>query len=427
MSLSLDTFKDSIPFITFVSGIIVSLYYLCIYRTQEQTKRAENFTNCSKNLFDENETAQITAAILLRGFLKYKRYRPDTINLIVALLRTLQTGNLQKTLADGISYIDSADGQDFQNVNMKNASIKPKARIMYEITSDHRYLRKGISMRCADFYNANLSCSSINNIHAQEAIFQNCMVKNTAFHHCCLRNAVFNQADLENVIFDNCDLVGATFMNAKYLDTVRLRGPMCDKSDKLLDYLNDKGVFNLSNIEHTSGKYIYKVPDRRIFISKLGLMSPAQISYFNDIKDYLIRAYNVTPVYIDRDKYKHDGQLNEINNKLSKCSGLIVLAFSYMDVTEGILHKNSGDDIIANRCYPSPWLHIETALAYNMGLPCLIISEKGTTLNGIFENSIVNCNENMFHIEYGALISDHKATFDQWIALTDNISIKKSN
>lgn len=421
-----ETLAESTVYMSLAAAVIVSIYHYGVYRSQVRAKRAEDFNNCANNLYSTNETAQITSAILLRSFLKRKAYKQDTINLIVALLRTLPSGNMQKTLADSISYIDNIDGQDFQDVNLNNASIKPKSRIMFEITKDDKYLQRRITMKCADFYNADINECSISNINAQEAIFYNCRMKNTTFHFSDFRNASFELANMENVKFKGCELEGANFSNVKALSTIKVFGKNYPKS-AIIDYLDSKGNFSVKNLNNADNKYSDKEPVRKIFISKLGLMDALQVVHYNDVKDYLQRAYNTQFAYIDRNDYRDKGQLGTVKDGIKECSGMIVLAFSYLAVSEGYLHRNVEENRVENKCLPSPWMQIEATMANSLGMPILIIGEKGMIRNGIFEDTIVNSESSIFFVEYEELISNQRAIFDKWINLVDNYSLQKTN
>ena len=128
--------------VTILAGVIVYLF-------ERLRNRNSRFDKCSSDLYSENETAQITSAILLRSFLKYRSYRADALNLISALLRVLPNGNLQKTLGDGLSFVTYADGQDFQGANLSKVSIKSSDRVRYEISGKKKYKNKNFAAGCS--------------------------------------------------------------------------------------------------------------------------------------------------------------------------------------------------------------------------------------------------------------------------------------
>ena len=424
MEIASDIFGNIQSFyilVTIVTVIIVSLYHLFVYLAQKRDRQADFFKKCSVDLYADNETARITAAILLRGFLKKKDYRQDTLNLIVALLRILPAGNLQKTLADGLSFLRRADGHDFQHINLRNASIKPHSRIRFEISGDNRFRGQRISMVCADFYQSDPSNCSICNIDASKAILFDCTLKKTAFHDCLLRGADFSRADLEHVRFDNCDLEGARFDGARHLSSVCIVAADGSRSG-LLPHLDASGVFSRTRRNPADAGYRELSVEKRIFISKPGVMDSLQQACYNNSLDYLRRKYDIIPVVIDRKDYKPTGQLRLIRETLASCSGVVTFAFPHLHVTDGMLNRHvQGDDAcrISEQEFASPWLQIETALASCMELPCLIISDKSLCRNGMFDPSVTD-DGRLFRIQYSEAISDKKAIFEQWISQVEH-------
>lgn len=59
-------------------------------------------------------------------------------------------------------------------------------------------------------------------------------------------------------------------------------------------------------------------------------------------------------------------------------NGLLAIAFKRYYVVNGIEKPKSIDEKnISNKYFSSPWCHIEPAMAFQLGLPILIIREKG--------------------------------------------------
>lgn len=107
--------RDFLSFIISVAIPTVAAIVVFIYQRIKHNE--ENFIRITSDLHSDNHINQITSAILLRTFLSMRHYRKKALNVIVALLRVLPSGNLQKTLADGLTYMGKALGQDFQKVN----------------------------------------------------------------------------------------------------------------------------------------------------------------------------------------------------------------------------------------------------------------------------------------------------------------------
>ena len=163
--------------ITIIAVVIVSIYQFGVSLAQRRQIKNERFIKCSNDIYLNNETAQIAAAIQLREFLKDDNYRNSALNLIVSLLRILPTGNLQKTLADSISSLKQADGYDFQNVNMNNMLIKPQPYIKKQIQDKSWKRYPKLSLKKVDFYESEVSNASINWVNADGVIFYGCTFK----------------------------------------------------------------------------------------------------------------------------------------------------------------------------------------------------------------------------------------------------------
>lgn len=403
---------------TVIIAIVVFIY-------QNKKYRNERYKQYASDLYrEDNPTAQITSAILLRSYLKpklfgfSKSYAKDTLNLIAALLRHTPSGNLQKTLADSLSYVVEADGQDFQYANMRLSSIKPASQIKYTITKDAKYLGERISLRSADFYKANISDSGLYHIDAENAVFFSALLNNTTFHNCILRNANFKDADVHNLKFRMCDLEGAIFSGARRIETARVYKGLNDKDyEPLIKYLDASGKFVGL---HTKPEFVVSDCPKKIFISKLGHMNTKQESYYESIKQYLSVNYKYEVEVINPEEYRDSGQLEMIINRMSQCSGVIILAFSYLRVDNG--NMVGASSTVAGECYISPWLHIESALANTLyRLPSLVIAERGVCCNGIFDELVVKNEELMCRIDgYDGLFTEADSEqVEKWSRMVD--------
>lgn len=388
--------------ITIVASIAIFIYQNIKYRN-------ERFKQYAIDLYKENNTtAQITSAILLRTYLKpilyiFKNpYEKDTLNLIVAILRHIPNGVLQKTLADSISYVRKADGQDFQYINLCSASIKPKYRINLEINNNRSYLNKRISMRCADFYCSDITSSGVYHINAEKAVFYNCLLCKSSFYNCILIGADFRNADVHNMKFIDCNLAGAKFSGAIGLETAVVVCTATNKKYALINYINENGLF-----DDYCDTLRYQRDDtpKKIFVSRLGEMNTKQKLYFNYILDYLEQKYNYKYEQIQPQEYRESEQILMIKNRMEQCSGIIVFAFSQIHIDNGEIVNKTHQ--ISNEEYSSPWLHIETAMAKAIyDFPVMIITEDKISCNGIFDDKVVNNDNKMFKINYKGVLSN---------------------
>lgn len=399
--------------VTILAGVIVYLF-------ERLRNRNSRFDKCSSDLYSENETAQITSAILLRSFLKYRSYRADALNLISALLRVLPNGNLQKTLGDGLSFVTYADGQDFQGANLSKVSIKSSDRVRYEISGKKKYNVRS-RFRKADFYRADISECSICSINFDKAVFMDTILTNTSFHNCSFRNANFKDADVSGTRFYACDLTGANFSTSRHRKdamVITAEKEQATELDKfpLSLYLDKNGIVQ----KERQSVVIYPERDftANVFLSHLGMMDSKQQLAYRNLKNWMEKTYHISFDEIRREDYRTSGQLKMVNDRLAQCCGVVIMAFSHLKVESGSIHDSQSEAIttIKNESFPSPWLQIETAFARAEGLPCLVIVQKGVNCNGIFDKALVQNEKGLYMVEYDDSIKDmDQKVIRKWI------------
>jgi hypothetical protein len=92
--------------------------------------------------------------------------------------------------------------------------------------------------------------------------------------------------------------------------------------------------------------------------------------------------------------YDMDAPLKAIRRLMLESNGLITVAFRRAYIHEGTGNYSS---TIADRLpyslngqwLTTPWAHIEPAMAYQIGLPILILRERGVVEDGILERGVV--------------------------------------
>lgn len=91
--------------------------------------------------------------------------------------------------------------------------------------------------------------------------------------------------------------------------------------------------------------------------------------------------------------YDMDAPLTAIRRLMLDSNGLITLAFRRTYVESGA--ARAGTDIdgfeasrIDGTWLTTPWAHIEPAMAYQLGLPILLLREKGVSADGIHERGV---------------------------------------
>lgn len=384
------------------------------------------FEQCADNINEENnEMAQLSSAVQLRHYINrhyflFFSHSKEAISIICTALKHRKPSRLQKTLGDSLSYVKHANGLDLQETNLHFISIKPTNRIRYEITGKKRYNSRCIDLRSADLYRADVSESTICNVNFDKAVFYDALLYGTSFHNCSFRGASFYESDLSGAKFYACDLSGANFDGAKRLSKAFVS--MKEKVEKapkesLLLYLDKNGIFGQKQEEIL---YADKGRNMRVFLSKLGSMDIHKNMNRMAIQNDFETNYAITFDCIERKEYRESGQLNMIQDTMSHCSGVVVLAFAHMKVLSGEIRKPKEDqmELLNNALCPSPWMQIETAFARSLGLPCLIISDDDNLLrNGIFDEIIVQSDTSLFFVKFdnGGFSEDDRATINEWV------------
>ena len=384
------------------------------------------FDQCADKINEaNNEMAQLSSAVQLRYYVNRRYFlffshSKEAISIICTALKHRKSGRLQKTLGDSLSYIKHANGLDLQETNLHFISIKPKNRIQFEITGKVKYNSRSIDLRSADLYRSDASESTICNVNFDKAVFYDTLLYGTSFHNCSFRGASFFESDLRGVKFYACDLTGANFDGAKRLSQAfvfekeKVEKPL---KEQLLSYLDADGIFGQKRNEIV---YADKGRNMKVFLSKLGSMDIQKnldrIAIQNDFETNFKISFDC----IERDEYRDSGQLNMIQDTMSHCSGVVVLAFAHMKVLSGEIRKPREDqmELLSNVLCPSPWMQIETAFARSLGLPCLIISEDdGLLRNGIFDEAVVQNDPSMFFVKFvnGSFSKDDRAIIQEWV------------
>jgi hypothetical protein len=94
-------------------------------------------------------------------------------------------------------------------------------------------------------------------------------------------------------------------------------------------------------------------------------------------------------VSLGRSEYPSGAPIRHINDTMRTCDGVIIVAYERMRVEKGI-DKPGGTEQRAfeNEKFTTPWNHIESAIAYSLGLPLYIIAQRGLTEEGLIEAKV---------------------------------------
>jgi hypothetical protein len=118
-----------------------------------------------------------------------------------------------------------------------------------------------------------------------------------------------------------------------------------------------------------------------------------QAAFVGHINEYLTQR-GFAPRTLGVTDYDMDAPLTTVRRLMLECNGLLTIAFRRTYVEKGTVRlqtdiANLSEDQIDGVWLTTPWAHIEPAMAYQLGLPVMILREKGVLADGILERGVV--------------------------------------
>lgn len=133
------------------------------------------------------------------------------------------------------------------------------------------------------------------------------------------------------------------------------------------------------------GKYM----GTSIFLSYPKPFTKEQSSFVSALSKHLeFRGYE--PRTLGVTDYDMDAPLKAIRRLMLESNGLITIAFRRALICEGSGKPDTSASYSLNgKWLTSPWSHIEPAMAFQIGLPVLILRESGVLAEGILEKGVL--------------------------------------
>lgn len=127
-----------------------------------------------------------------------------------------------------------------------------------------------------------------------------------------------------------------------------------------------------------------KIP---IFLSYPKPINENQQNFINRLNEFLV-SQNYYPMTLGVNEYDIYEPLLAIRKLMISSNGIITIALKKNNVSKLTIHKNSTIQTFDNIYFTSPWCQIETAMAYQLGIPIMILREKDVFEEGILEKGI---------------------------------------
>lgn len=120
--------------------------------------------------------------------------------------------------------------------------------------------------------------------------------------------------------------------------------------------------------------------------------------------------------------YDYDAPLVGIRRMLTHCCGLVSIAFRRTYVPQAIKYHSAdlpdyAEQTTSDVWLTSPYCQIEPAMAFQLGLPILVLREEGVVAEGILERGVTGLYLPEFKMKDGELFLAGKecaALLDQW-------------
>lgn len=126
-----------------------------------------------------------------------------------------------------------------------------------------------------------------------------------------------------------------------------------------------------------------------VFLSYPNAYTKNQLDFISTLSDYLIdRGYS--PRTLGVTDYDMDAPLKSIRRLMSESNGLITVAFRRYFIVQGKVKPGSeSEEDISQQWFTSPYSHIEPAMAFQLGLPVLILRESKVIADGILDKGVL--------------------------------------
>lgn len=131
-----------------------------------------------------------------------------------------------------------------------------------------------------------------------------------------------------------------------------------------------------------------------VFVSRATPFNEMQLYFLESLRSYL-RTRGLEPRTIGDTDYGQD-PMAHIRGVMMDCNGLLGIGLRRFHVIEGVDRPDAEATellhvigAVKDRWTTSPYVHLETAIAYHVGLPMLMLVEKGVIMEGALESGVI--------------------------------------
>ena len=124
----------------------------------------------------------------------------------------------------------------------------------------------------------------------------------------------------------------------------------------------------------------------KIFISVGSAYTDAQKKFIDAVIQWL-QNEGLSPQMLGKTVYPDKQPLKVIQETMMQCDGTLVIAFERIFVNDG-QEKRGGTEatVLQSQIIPTVWNQIETAMAYGLQQPILVLAEEGSRREGLLDD-----------------------------------------
>jgi hypothetical protein len=127
---------------------------------------------------------------------------------------------------------------------------------------------------------------------------------------------------------------------------------------------------------------------------------------------------------VGRNTFSSDAPLKKVIELLDSCQGVVVIALERSFFPSGIDKRGGPNETqLSNIRLPTPWNHIEAAMAYSRRLPVMVVVESGLKSEGLLEHGydwyvqwLKPVPSALTTLEFNGVLADWKSKVDAYTA-----------
>lgn len=107
-------------------------------------------------------------------------------------------------------------------------------------------------------------------------------------------------------------------------------------------------------------------------------------------RDAVIRAIELaglSPRLMSANDWDYKNPLRGVRRAMQECRGALVIAYARYQFDSGLELREGGNRTLEMVAFPTAWNQIEAAMAYERGLPLLVVAQKGLRQDALLEST----------------------------------------